>query len=124
MRTRGELAEREKQREFYRPMIRQIFLALRKLCLEICKDIELDNFDRRVQRHTLKRDFKTLSLNMFESFVKVEVMSKSERASKAETAFKLFDKNRDGFITREEFTQVCVCFRKERCPGRWVHSVI
>ena len=36
-------------------------------------------------------------------------MSKSERASKAETAFKLFDKNRDGFITREEFTQV-------RCP--------
>ena len=33
-------------------------------------------------------------------------MSKSERASKAETAFKLFDKNRDGFITREEFTQV------------------
>ena len=52
MRTKGELAEREKQREFYRPMIRQIFLALRKLCLEICKDIELDNFDRRVQRHT------------------------------------------------------------------------
>ena len=47
---------------------------------------------------------------MFESCVKVEVMSKSERASKAETAFKLFDKNRDGFITREEFTQVRVCF--------------
>ena len=38
-------------------------------------------------------------------------MSKSERASKAETAFKLFDKNRDGFITREEFTQV-------RCPSQ------
>ena len=122
MRTKGELAEREKQREFYRPMIRQIFLALRKLCLEIY--IELDNFDRRVQRHTLKRDFKTLSLDMFESFVKVEVMSKSERASKAETAFKLFDKNRDGFITREEFTQVCACLRNERCPGRWVRSVI
>ena len=38
--------------------------------------------------------------------LQVEVMSKSDRASKAETAFKLFDKNRDGFITKEEFTQV------------------
>ena len=42
----------------------------------------------------------------------VEVMSRSkaqpggDRASKADTAFKLFDKNRDGFITREEFSQV------------------
>ena len=64
------------------------------------------------QHTTLKRDFKNLVHKYERIFVKVEVMSKSERASKAETAFKLFDKNRDGFITREEFTQVCVCFRK------------
>ena len=38
--------------------------------------------------------------------LQVEAMSRSDRASKAETAFKLFDKNRDGYITKEEFTQV------------------
>ena len=44
-------------------------------------------------------------------------MSKSERASKAETAFKLFDKNRDGFITREEFTQVSIFLRTNEKQG-------
>ena len=44
-------------------------------------------------------------------------MSKSERASKAETAFKLFDKNRDGFITREEFTQVSIFFKTNEKQG-------
>jgi len=37
---------------------------------------------------------------------KVEVMNKADKSQKAETAFKLFDKNRDGYITREEFTKV------------------
>ena len=29
-------------------------------------------------------------------------MSKTDRAAKTETAFRLFDKNKDGFITRED----------------------
>ena len=33
-------------------------------------------------------------------------MNKTDRAAKTETAFRLFDKNKDGFITREEFTKV------------------
>ena len=33
-------------------------------------------------------------------------MNKADKSQKAETAFKLFDKNRDGYITREEFTKV------------------
>ena len=61
--------------------------------------------------------FKTCSSNLFEKSFQVEVMSKSERASKAETAFKLFDKNRDGFITREEFTQVSIFFRTNEKQG-------
>ena len=37
-------------------------------------------------------------------------MNKTDRAAKTETAFRLFDKNKDGFITREEFTKVgCTC---------------
>ena len=38
----------------------------------------------------------------------VEVMNKADKSQKAETAFKLFDKNRDGYITREEFTKVFI----------------
>ena len=33
-------------------------------------------------------------------------MNMTDRAAKTETAFRLFDKNKDGFITREEFTKV------------------
>ena len=40
--------------------------------------------------------------------IKVEVMNKADKSQKAETAFKLFDKNRDGYITREEFTKVFI----------------
>merc|ERR1712045_596592 len=40
---------------------------------------------------------------------KVEVMSKADKSQKTETAFKLFDKNKDGYITREEFTKVASC---------------
>ena len=42
--------------------------------------------------------------------IKVEVMNKADKSQKAETAFKLFDKNRDGYITREEFTKVFTFF--------------
>jgi Ca2+-binding EF-hand superfamily protein len=42
------------------------------------------------------------------SITQVEVMNKTDRTGKADTAFKLFDKNKDGFITREEFTQVTI----------------
>merc|ERR1711892_936019 len=34
---------------------------------------------------------------------KVEIMNQTERSAKTQTAFKLFDKNKDGFITRQEF---------------------
>jgi Ca2+-binding EF-hand superfamily protein len=33
-------------------------------------------------------------------------MNNSDRSSKTETAFKLFDMNKDGYITREEFKKV------------------
>ena len=35
-------------------------------------------------------------------------MNKTDRSSKTETAFKLFDKNKDGFVTREEFIKARV----------------
>ena len=44
--------------------------------------------------------------HLFLLFGEVEVMSKTDRAAKTETAFRLFDKNKDGFITREEFIKV------------------
>ena len=47
--------------------------------------------------------------------IKVEVMNKADKSQKAETAFKLFDKNRDGYITREEFTKVFTFF----CDGMY-----
>ena len=37
------------------------------------------------------------------------MMSKADKSQKTETAFKLFDKNKDGYITREEFTKVASC---------------
>merc|ERR1712113_869143 len=37
---------------------------------------------------------------------KVEVMNVADKSQKTETAFKLFDRNKDGYITREEFTKV------------------
>jgi hypothetical protein len=47
------------------------------------------------------------SLGLFDQlfllFAQVEVMSKTDRAAKTETAFRLFDKNKDGFITRYEY---------------------
>ena len=45
---------------------------------------------------------------MTQFIIKVEVMNKADKSQKAETAFKLFDKNRDGYITREEFTKVFI----------------
>ena len=36
----------------------------------------------------------------------VEVMNKADKSQKTETAFRLFDKNKDGYITREEFNKV------------------
>ena len=42
-------------------------------------------------------------------------MNKADKSQKTETAFKLFDKNRDGYITRDEFTKVqhCYCIDEE-----------
>ena len=40
-------------------------------------------------------------------------MNKADKSQKAETAFKLFDKNRDGYITREEFTKVITLFSRD-----------
>ena len=37
-------------------------------------------------------------------------MNKADKSQKTETAFKLFDKNRDGYITRDEFTKVQHCY--------------
>ena len=39
-------------------------------------------------------------------FLQVEVMNVADKSQKTETAFKLFDKNKDGYISREEFTKV------------------
>ena len=39
-------------------------------------------------------------------------MATTERSAKTKTAFKLFDKNKDGFITRQEFLKVCFFCRK------------
>ena len=33
-------------------------------------------------------------------------MNVADKSQKAETAFKLFDRNKDGYITREEFIKV------------------
>ena len=41
------------------------------------------------------------------SDTQVEIMASTERSEKTKTAFKLFDKNKDGFITRQEFLKVC-----------------
>jgi len=45
---------------------------------------------------------------------KVEVMNKAERSAKADTAFKLFDRNKDGFITREEFVKASKNLTREQ----------
>ena len=37
---------------------------------------------------------------------KVDTMMMMMMLSKVDTAFKMFDKNKDGFITKEEFAQV------------------
>ena len=36
----------------------------------------------------------------------ISIMMMMMMTSKVDTAFKMFDKNRDGFITKEEFAQV------------------
>ena len=46
-----------------------------------------------------------LMLQYFDT--QVEIMASTERSEKTKTAFKLFDKNKDGFITRQEFLKVC-----------------
>ena len=38
--------------------------------------------------------------------IQVEAINNSDRSSKTEMAFKLFDMNKDGYITREEFKKV------------------
>jgi Ca2+-binding EF-hand superfamily protein len=38
--------------------------------------------------------------------LQVEAMKNSDRSSHTKMAFKLFDMNKDGFITREEFKMV------------------
>ena len=43
---------------------------------------------------------------MTHNLSQVEIMNQTERSAKTQTAFKLFDKNKDGFITRQEFLKV------------------
>jgi len=45
---------------------------------------------------------------------KVDGMNKAERSAKADTAFKLFDRNKDGFITREEFVKASKNLTREQ----------
>jgi len=46
---------------------------------------------------------------------KVEIMNKTDKTmGKVDTAFKMFDKNKDGFITKEEFAQVSKSLSKEQ----------
>ena len=37
-------------------------------------------------------------------------MNVADKSQKTETAFKLFDRNKDGYITREEFTKVAIFY--------------
>ena len=46
----------------------------------------------------------TIYVTLF--YFQVEVMNKADKSQKTETAFRLFDKNKDGYITREEFNKV------------------
>ena len=48
----------------------------------------------------------TFYFHLYFPVSQVEVMNKADKSQKTETAFRLFDKNKDGFITREEFTKV------------------
>jgi len=46
---------------------------------------------------------------------KVEIMNKTDKTvGKVDTAFRMFDKNRDGFITKDEFAQVSKTLSKEQ----------
>ena len=45
--------------------------------------------------------------------------SKREAIKKAERAFKLFDKDNDGYITKEEFQKISTKLNKEQVKKHW-----
>ena len=50
--------------------------------------------------------------------------SKREAVAKAERAFKIFDKDNDGFITKEEFQKISKKLNKEQVQKLLVHLKI
>ena len=71
--------------------------------------------ERVLSSHTdLSDNCKTIKPNtvvnmlLFQTEVVRRVTNKDEKQTTADIAFKLFDVDRDGFITRDEFTQVCM----------------
>ena len=47
--------------------------------------------------------------------------SKREAVAKAERAFKLFDKDNDGYITKEEFQKISKKLNKQQaCPTNYI----
>merc|ERR1719348_2362415 len=55
---------------------------------------------------------------------KVEIMATTERSEKTKTAFKLFDKNKDGFITRQEFLKVSKTLDAEQVEAVFARFVL
>ena len=48
--------------------------------------------------------------------------SKREAVAKAERAFKIFDKDHDGYITKEEFTKISKKLNKQQVERLLLHS--
>ena len=48
--------------------------------------------------------------------------SKREAVAKAERAFKIFDKDNDGYITKEEFTKISKKLNKQQVQYILLHS--
>ena len=45
--------------------------------------------------------------------------AKREAVARAERAFKLFDKDNDGYITKDEFQKISKKLSKEQVRGKW-----
>ena len=49
--------------------------------------------------------------------------SKREAVAKAERAFKLFDKDNDGYITKEEFQKISKKLNKQQARSKKIYNI-